>query len=101
MPSCVDNEVKKINTPRILGYALSHNGGVKNFGIQVVNTNNAVTKNIEENFEAVTKVLKTYFTQVNHAYFYPPDKSNTEGESYLSDMSACDIIDTMVFNIGV
>ena len=49
----------------------------------------------------MTKVLKTYFTQVNHAYFYPPDKANTGGEYYSSDMSACDIIDTMVFTIGV
>ena len=101
MSSCDDNEVKKINTPGTLGYALSHNGGVKNVGVQVVNTNNAVTRNIEEKFVAVTKVLKTYFTRVNHAYFYPPDKATTEGESYSSDMSACDIIDTMLFNIGV
>ena len=69
MSSCLDNEVRKINTPGTLGYALSHNGGVKNVGVQVVNTNNAVTKRIEQKFEAVTKVLKTYFTRVNHSYF--------------------------------
>ncbi len=101
MSSCVDNEVRKINTSGTLGYALYHSGGVKNVGVQVVNTNNAVTKNIEEKFETVTKVLKTYFTRVNHAYFYPPDKANTEGQSYSGVLLASDIIDTMVFNIRV
>ena len=60
-----------------------------------------MTKKIEEKFEAVTKVLKTYFTQVNHGYFNPPDKPNTDTEPYSSNMSVCDIIDTMVFNIRV
>ena len=69
--------------------------------MQVVNTNDVVTKEVKEKFEAVTKVLKTYFTRVNHTYLYPPDEPNTDTISYLSDMSACDIIDTMVFNIGV
>ena len=65
--------------------------------MQVVNTNDVVTK--EGKFETVTKVLKTYFTRVNHTYLYPPDKPNTDSISYSSDMSACDITDTIEFDI--
>ena len=99
MSTSVENQVKKINTPSTLGYALSHNGGVRNVGVQVVNSNIVETKKIEDKFNAVTKILKTYFTQVNHAYFY----SSTTDDTQWSDTSTpiTDLIDAMVFNIGV
>ena len=58
MSTCVRNQVIKINTPSALGYALSHNGGIKNVGEQVINCNMAETRQIEEKFEHVTKVFK-------------------------------------------
>ena len=70
MSTCVWNQVIKINTPSALGYALSHNGGIRNVGVQVVNCNVVETRQFEEKFEHMTKVLKSYFSRVNHAYFY-------------------------------
>jgi len=98
MSNCIRNQVIKINTPGALGYALSHNGGIKNVGVQVVNCNMAETRQIEQKFEHVTKVLKSYFSRVNHAYFYPKQKVSIETTT---DMCACDILKTMIFDIGV
>ena len=98
MSTCVRNQVIKINTPSALGYALSHNGGIRNVGVQVVNCNVAETRQIEEKFEHVTKVLKSYFSRVNHAYFYPKRQVSIDATT---DMCACNILKTMIFDIGV
>ena len=47
---------------------------------------------------SVTKVLKSYFSRVNHAYFYPKQKVSIE---VTTDMCACGILKTMIFDIGV
>ena len=69
---------EKINTSSTLGYALLHNGGVKNVGVQVVNSNIVETRKVEDKFNAVTKIMKTYFTWVNHAYFYSSINNDTQ-----------------------
>ena len=100
MSTSVENEVKKINTPRTLDYALLHNRCVKNVVFQVVNSNIVETSNkIEDKFNAVTKILKTYFTRVNYAYFYSSINNDTQWSDTSTPIK--DLIDTMVFNIGV
>ena len=101
MTTCVENQVVKINTPSALGFALAHNGGVRNVGVQVVNTNVEHTNKIEKSFLEVTKRLKTYFTRVNHAYFYPPERSIDDISSISNDDTISTFIVTMIFDIGV
>ena len=101
MTTCVENQVVKINTPSALGFALAHNGGVQNVSVQVVNTNVEQTSKIEKSFLDVTKQLKTYFTRVNHVYFYPPERSIHDISSISNDDAISTFIDTMIFDIGV
>ena len=51
----------KINTPRNPGYALSHNGGVKNVGVQVVNSNIVETRKFVDKFNGVKKNIEDLF----------------------------------------
>lgn len=76
-------------------------GGVQNVGVQVVKTNVEQTSKIERSFIEVTKRLRTYFTRVNHAYFYPPETNVHEISDILNDDAISTFINTMIFDIGV
>ena len=99
------NKVKRIGTATELGKALSHNGGIQNTMIQVLNTNKDHTSKVEKKFVNVTKTLHKYFTRVNHAYFkdHSEDATNnsTLSDKLQNDDTCLDIINDMKFDIGV
>ncbi len=76
-------------------------GGVQNVGVQVVKTNVEQSSKIKRSFIEVTKRLRTYFTRVNHAYFYPPETNVHEISDILNDDAISTFINTMIFDVGV
>ena len=84
------------------GHVLAHNGGINNAMIQVLRTDTVTSTAIECKFELVVKEFQKYFARINHAYFSVPrlvggDLGQTLDLSYLG----LDIIDEMIFDIGV
>ena len=99
MKSWKRNKITRINTPKGLGFALACNGGMTNVMVQVVKTNRELVCQIQQIFEPIVKIMKQYFTRVNHIEFI--SNSVIDIFDLTEDDKLIDFVKQFEFQIGV
>jgi hypothetical protein len=74
MKSARANKIRRINTPRGLGFALAWNNGISNSIIQLIQLDREKLTSTFEVLERACKQIKKFFSRANDVYFERPNQ---------------------------